>query len=186
MLVAIDRSTTLGELAPVVELARATGWAVDLLHVFPPESAFVGNDDLGGRYDPDGSQADLDAAWLLLNGLASGMTAQDIVVTPSLFEGAPAEVIVNRAEEMDSTQIVLIGRTKAPARRMLLGSTVSVVLRTAGRPVLVTPSGEDGAVGGFRTSLQHLKDALTELETNHPDLTRAINDVSYYLSGMGI
>lgn len=31
-----------------------------------------------------------------------------------------------------------------------------------------------------------LKDALERFETDHPSLIRAINDVSYYLSGMGI
>ncbi|MGI9614394.1 MAG: flavodoxin domain-containing protein [Acidimicrobiales bacterium] len=38
----------------------------------------------------------------------------------------------------------------------------------------------------LQSSLAHLKATIERLETDHPELTRAVNDVSYYLSGMGI
>ncbi len=40
--------------------------------------------------------------------------------------------------------------------------------------------------GPDRNPARRLRDALHRFETDHPTLTSAINDVSYYLSGMGI
>ena len=45
---------------------------------------------------------------------------------------------------------------------------------------------EEGHDDGLRSSLEHLRKTLERFETDHPELTRAVNDVSYYLSGMGI
>lgn len=55
-------------------------------------------------------------------------------------------------------------------------------LRAAASAHLAEPDAEDR-----RLDLrQRLTDTLEHFETDHPSLTRAINDVAYYLSGMGI
>lgn len=57
-----------------------------------------------------------------------------------------------------------------------------VGLREAAEAHLASPSSEEGRqhLGG------RLVDALQGFELSHPSITRAINDVSYYLSGLGI
>lgn len=47
-------------------------------------------------------------------------------------------------------------------------------------------NGDDEHEDGLRASLAHLRATIEKLETDHPELTRAVNDVSYYLSGMGL
>lgn len=48
------------------------------------------------------------------------------------------------------------------------------------------PPEESDPAEPLQSSLTHLKATLERFETDHPELTRAVNDVSYYLSGMGI
>ncbi len=57
-----------------------------------------------------------------------------------------------------------------------------VGLREAATAQLQQPASEERS----RHLGQRLVDALHRAETSHPNLTRAINDVSYHLSGMGI
>ncbi len=73
--------------------------------------------------------------------------------------------------------IELIDREQASEPRSELGD-----LREAATAQLQQPDSEQRS----RHLGQRLVDTLHRLETSHPHLTRAINDVSYHLSGMGI
>ena len=46
--------------------------------------------------------------------------------------------------------------------------------------------GPSGAPDDANNPVEVLLELLERFETDHPDLVKAINDVSHYLSGMGI
>ncbi|MDH3678958.1 MAG: DUF4404 family protein [Acidimicrobiia bacterium] len=227
VLVAVDHTTDWPELEPVVMLAAASGWQVELLHVATPEPAHEGP-ALAPSVGDDDRQRELEARRQQLDEYARRFDELGITATPHLAKGPTIELILSEADRLDAAMIVVVGRRHPAAHRLVLGSTASALLRTASRPVLVVPTvvvtpGSEEV--GFRSSLEQLievidrersqdldelreaadqqlvqpgsdrarrnlghrlVDAVERFETDHPSLIRAINDVSYYLSGMGI
>lgn len=101
-----------------------------VLHVVEPfqgtdEGGMVETEDLyeSGEY-PDSVDAAIDALE------DSGITTERRQV-----EGDPAETILSVAQELDADNIVMSGRKRSPAGKVLFGSTVQSVLLSADRPV---------------------------------------------------
>lgn len=70
--------------------------------------------------------------------VAASLRERGIEATAALRHGAPADVIVARAIEVDASMIVLGSRGRMP-RSLLLGSTSRAVAARADRSVLVVP-----------------------------------------------
>ena len=224
ILFAID-DPRLIDVAPVVDLALATGWPLRLLHVAPAPTAGPATSS-----DPEagaGVGVDESTTRDRFDPLVGGLLAEGIDAELTVAVGPVIEVILHRADEWNAAMIAVGGSRHQAANRLVLASTTSALLKVAGRPVLVVPSdhGEAQPDEGFRSSLerlidridreegagmaelrqaaddqlaepsstaqgrrlfQRLTDSVERFETDHPSLVRAINDVSYYLSGMGI
>lgn len=61
----------------------------------------------------------------------------DVPITPKLIPGAPADVLLTEAAELDL--LIMASRRYGPLRRLLLGSVSHAVLQRCPCPVLVTP-----------------------------------------------
>ncbi|WP_336328137.1 universal stress protein [Halovenus sp. HT40] len=101
-----------------------------VLHVVEPfqgtdEGGMVETEDLyeSGEF-PDSVDAAVDALE------DAGITTERRQV-----EGDPAETILSVAQELDADNIVMSGRKRSPAGKVLFGSTVQSVLLSADRPV---------------------------------------------------
>lgn len=104
------------------------------------------------------------------------------VVTTLLTAGVhPVLVVPGGSDEADAGYRSAVERLIEVIDREDHGGETGE-LRDAAVEELTTPT-EPDRVGNPAT---RLRDALHRFETDHPTLTRAINDVSYYLSGMGI
>ncbi len=223
LLVALDLTTTLADLGPVIRLARATQWPVHLLHAAAPEPSFLGYDAPGGVYDDSRRNAELHHEQSNLDELRNYFTSEGLEAEAHLIVGPTIEVILTHAELWEAAMIIVVGRSHNIVRRVVLGSVAATLLKTASRPVLVLPASDEDSAGFSAavdrlisvidrddTELADLRDAaesqlaepdstdrqvvlggrlreaLDRFETDHPSLTRAINDVGYYLSGTGI
>ncbi len=238
IVVALDLSLSDIDLAPVGRLARATGWAIRLLHAAAPEPAFGGYDPKGGLYDRARRDGELEAEFAALESIASELNGNGLTATCHVVVGPTVEVIVGQAQHWDAELIVAVGAKRRISHRLILGSTTSSLLKTSPIPILVLPPGARpaGVVDGFGPTeielgltealhrlaelidreagtmeaeplrsavnarlaverddgdddagtIDRLRSALHDFEAEHPSLTRAVNDVSYYLSGMGI
>lgn len=65
----------------------------------------------------------------------------DSVATVQGRVGEPAEEIVSEADRLDARYVVVGGRKRSPAGKVLFGSTTQAVLLSADRPVVATLSG---------------------------------------------
>jgi nucleotide-binding universal stress UspA family protein len=79
----------------------------------------------------------LEEAVALARGGADGVDIEAVIV-----ERAPAEALVDLAQERDARVIVVGTRGESPLRGALLGSTPHKLLQLSDRPVLVVPVDE--------------------------------------------
>ncbi len=211
ILLAVDPASGPPDPVTVRELALATGWRVDILHVAAPGA----------------DEGALDRARGELTAQASALAGEGVEVSVDVRIGPPVDVILLTAEELDSAMVIMAGHRHDIGSRPMMGSVTSALLKVSERPVLVIPAGagrpEPGLVGSVdrlielidrhpgeveryaelrqaaaeqlvdptspqarRRLHERLRDSLHRFETEHPSLTAAINDVSYHLSGMGI
>lgn len=85
------------------------------------------------------------SAQAALDALVSECRAAGLDVAAELADGPASRVLVERAQRLDAQMIVVGRRGIAGLAHVLLGSVSERIARTADRPVLVVPSGEDGA-----------------------------------------
>ncbi len=208
ILLAIDLSATVPEVRPVVDLAVASGWSIHLLHVVPQQidgaPLQTELDELAAQIAAlgvSGVQATvvggptvdfiigtaeaLDAAMIAIVGARHTITHRVMLgsVAASLLKVSPRPVIVLPTPDAD----IDAGLSAALDRLIDLidrdePSDELIDLRQAAEDQLSQPETEEDPeiVRG------RLREVLERFETDHPSLTRAINDLSYYLSGMGI
>lgn len=232
VLVAVDPPASVPELEPVLDLARATGWTVSLVHAVTADRRSVGDgattiqDQLGQTDTSQPLSEAAEAASAALAAVAEGLADQQVEVETHVLSGPAVDVVLTAAQMLNAALIVVAGHRHDLDDRTLLGSFTSSLLKVADRPVLVIPAGPAKTDPGFvaavdrlieiidrdeqaaelaelrlaateklkepasdQTSerlVDRLRDTLHQFETSHPRLTTAINDVSYYLSGMGI
>jgi len=130
-----------GVLAEATTLAASYGAVLHLVHVAPPEPAFVGWDDPGGPNDRDTHGADMGDRRHRLEVLATEVATSTGVITRAVVvAGATVDALVTLADTFDRSLIVVGSHGEGRLRRLLVGSTTDGLLRRADRPVLVVPS----------------------------------------------
>lgn len=82
-----------------------------------------------------------EAATARARTVLEGTLGDDAVATLRGRIGEPAEEIVAEADDVDARYVVVGGRKRSPAGKVLFGSTTQAVLLSADRPVVATLSG---------------------------------------------
>jgi nucleotide-binding universal stress UspA family protein len=120
--------------AQAEQLAVALGTQIELFHAYQlpvfalPDSTVTVSPTYVGDLT-ERAQNELNRHRELLHGRGVG-------VTTKLLEGNPADAIVERAEQLHASMIVLGTHGRSGFRRFLLGSTAERVVRMATVPVL--------------------------------------------------
>lgn len=78
-----------------------------------------------------------------LNSISAKFNADGIETTSLLLEGAPVDVITEKAAELECDLIVLGSHGHGELRKLLVGSTCEEVLREASCGVLIVPPKND-------------------------------------------
>ncbi len=235
ILIAVDLPINIAQLEPVIRLAAAAEWGIDLLHVMGPHvmpSLDTAVESTVGEIERQQmKEAAASIAGSSRSSTASGDTT--LSVTAHTIAGPVVEVILQQAEERRPEMIAIIGHKHHLAHRIALGSVEATLLKVAEQPILVLPSlaepdadapliptdglgtatdrlieilertQTDGEFEDLRTAAMaqrqepdseegrerlgtRMQETLEHFESDHPSVTRAINDVAYYLSGMGL
>jgi nucleotide-binding universal stress UspA family protein len=122
------------------ELAKALGAELELLHVY--QLPVLALPDAPVTVSPTFIADLTDRAEQALKPLADKVKTHGLAVSTKLLEGAPAETIVSRAQELRAELIVMGTHGRSGFRRFLLGSTAERVVRTSAVPVLTVHVGE--------------------------------------------
>ncbi len=116
------------------ELSCALSADVELLHAY--QLPVMALPDGAVTVSPTFVSDMLERAQSELNKHRDELTQAGVNVTTKLLEGSPAEVIAERARELDTPMIVMGTHGRGGFRRFLLGSVAERVVRTAVSPVL--------------------------------------------------
>ena len=132
ILVPLDQSTLAEQaIGQAMAVARGSAAEVDLVLVHEP-LAFEGNVDVPW-YDAERQQ---ESAYL--QGIAEEIrSGSHVPVTHEIVRGAPAEMIVRHARDIDADLIVMTSHGRTGLSRMWLGSVADSVARQAHVPVLM-------------------------------------------------
>lgn len=124
-----------------LELARATGAELVLVHAITPELE-------GGKYldRPASAVAEVhdELADEALDPLAERCRRADVPHERRVVHAPAAEAIVDEAEERDADLIVMATHGRSGIQRFLVGSVADKVLRTASTPLVTVRPGEEG------------------------------------------
>jgi nucleotide-binding universal stress UspA family protein len=156
LLVPLDRSSLAEQaIGHAASIARESGATIDLVLVHEP-FAFAGYADLPWDDDPAAEQKYVDA---IATELESGA---HVTVTRAVLRGAPAEMIVRRAREIDADLIVMTSHGRTGFSRAWLGSVADAVMRNSATPVLIVRS--DQREADRRTVAPSIKRVLIPMD----------------------
>jgi nucleotide-binding universal stress UspA family protein len=120
-------------------LARALKARLTLLHVVPPDPAFVG-------YEP-GPQSVRDAVakqyqneHKRLRDLEAKIKGEGVEVAALIVQGYTAEKILKEAQSLKAGLIIMGSHSRGALHHLLVGSVTEAVLRKATCPVVIVPS----------------------------------------------
>jgi nucleotide-binding universal stress UspA family protein len=143
ILAAIDFSAaTDAVIAQAVELARAFGAALYLIHVAAPDPEFVGYEP-GPDSVRQSVAAELRDVHRQVQERSAALRAGGIDCTGLLVQGSTPETLVSEAERLAADIIVLGSHGHGALHRALLGSVSEHVLHHAKRPLLILPRKAD-------------------------------------------
>lgn len=135
-----DHSSAALDLA--IDLARATGATLHLLHCYPVDPGAISP---YGIVLPEGFDRDVrEAAGRELARWADKAGSAGVAVEQHLSSMFPAEVIAQTAEEIGADLIVMGTRGLSGLKHVLLGSIAERVLRIAHTPVLTVKAAGKG------------------------------------------
>ena len=156
LLVPLDRSSLAEQaIGHAASLARESGATVDIALVHEP-FAFAGYADLPWDDDPAAEQKYVEA---IATELESGA---HVTATSAVLRGVPADMIVNRAREVDADLIVMTSHGRTGFSRAWLGSVADAVMRNSAIPVLIVRS-EQGPVNR-RAAARSIKRVLVPMD----------------------
>jgi nucleotide-binding universal stress UspA family protein len=139
ILAAVDFSpATDAVITHAVELARAFGAALYLIHVAAPDPDFVG-------YEPGPDSVRQNVAGELrdvhrqIQERSAELRAGGLDCTGLLVQGSTPDTLVKEAERLNADVIVLGSHGHGALHRALLGSVSEHILHHAKRPLLILP-----------------------------------------------
>ncbi|MBX3703692.1 MAG: universal stress protein [Steroidobacteraceae bacterium] len=142
ILAAVDFSAVTEDvMATLGRIGAAMPAKVYLVHVAPPEPAFVG---YGAGPDVVRSQvaAENRDRHLRLGQLAEHLRAGGLDATALLLQGATVETLVAEAGKLSAELIVLGSHGHGAVYDLLVGSVAEGVVRRSKVPVLLVPAGQ--------------------------------------------
>ena len=143
ILVAVDFSNvSKGLLDQAARLAQAFQAKLWLIHVAPPDPAFVGY-EAGPQFIRDQVAAHLQKEHSQLQDQAELLRGQALEVTPLLIQGQTIQTILNEAQRLQADLIILGSHGHGALHRALVGSVAEGVLRKAPCPVMIVPAPKD-------------------------------------------
>lgn len=135
VLVALDSNVERMEQAveTVTNLPGREDLSVTLLNVFEEFEAV----DEGGQVDSASLYDETDVPETV-EAAAESLKSEGITVRVRREHGDPAQMILQVANEIDADAILMSGRKRSPAGKVLFGSVTQSVLLSADQPVIVT------------------------------------------------
>jgi nucleotide-binding universal stress UspA family protein len=120
------------------DLAQRIGAGVVLLHVEPPDPAFVGY-EVGPKSVRDSVAQDIRKDDERLHALRDRLRAKSVDAESLLIQGPAVEKILEESERIDAGYIVIGSHGHGALFDLVVGSVCDGVVRNAKRPVLVIP-----------------------------------------------
>ena len=139
---AVDFSDRSHEVAAEgVALARASGGTLHLLHVAAGEPVLAGYDkDEISPFTRSARAGELTDEHRRLRELAEVLAADGVSVTPLVVMGPTAQMILDAADHLRASHLVVGSHGHGGLHHLLVGSVTETLLRQSTIPVLVVPS----------------------------------------------
>ena len=133
ILVGVDASSySTAVLGRAIELARAFGAALEVVHVFEMPFVYA----LGAAVNVEQMRAaEAEAVWAVAQPILE--QADDLDIETSDLTGGAARMLVHHAEEIGADLIVVGNRGRGDLASLVLGSTSHGVIHTAGCDVFI-------------------------------------------------
>ena len=138
-LIAVDWSeASSGMLPQAREYAKLLGAKVWLVHVAPPDPAFIGYEP-GPQYVRDTIASQFHHEHQALHQEAGVFQAAGVDATPLLIQGPTVDTLLGQSDKLGVDVIIIGSHGHGVLRQMLMGSVCEGVLHRSTRPVLVIP-----------------------------------------------
>jgi nucleotide-binding universal stress UspA family protein len=143
VLVPLDGSEFAEQALPLAcALAGRFGAEVILLRVVVPENLVIASPALGALYPElpiEQTRLEREEAEAYLDRVRQKCDVAKVTNTGEVFEGAPAEMILEAASRTDADLIVMSTHGRTGLSRLVYGSVAEAVLRGGRVPVLLVP-----------------------------------------------
>ncbi|QNN24920.1 universal stress protein [Planctomycetales bacterium ZRK34] len=140
LLVAIDFSDISSKvLTTSLNLARALAGELYLIHVAEPDPIFVGH-EVDPQVDREALAQRLRVEHSRLQEMAAQVESAGVKVTPLLVQGPTVEKILDEAQQLEASLIVMGTHGHGALYQTLVGSVSSGVLRKTSCPVVMVPA----------------------------------------------
>lgn len=140
ILAAVDFSPVTAQvLATIRQIAATFPAQVWLVHVAPPDPAFVGY-EAGPGTVRDQVAGEHHARHRELQQLAEGLRADGVETTALLLQGSTVATLVAEADRLQAALIVLGSHGHSAVYELLVGSVSEGVVRASKVPVLLVPA----------------------------------------------
>lgn len=125
-----------------VELAKATGAHLSLLHVAAPEPDFVGF-EVGPQYVRDHLADTLRSDHRHIQALAAKAHAQGVKTLGRLVQGPTVDTLLAEAAELPADLIAVGSHGHGALYKAFIGSVSDELLRSGRFPILVVPVSDE-------------------------------------------
>ncbi len=140
ILAAVDFSPVTEQvLETLVRMAAALPTQVWLVHVVPPDPAFVGY-DAGPDVVRKQVAVEHHASHQRLQQLADRLRTQGVEVTALQLQGSTVPTILGEAKRLPATLILLGSHGHGAVYNMIVGSVAEGIVRASELPVLLVPA----------------------------------------------
>jgi nucleotide-binding universal stress UspA family protein len=140
ILAAVDFSAVTHQVLEILgRIAEAMPAKVYLVHVAPPDPAFVGY-GAGPKAVRGQVAAEHHARHQQLQDLADVLRARGVDTTALLLQGATVDALIAEARKLEAGLIVLGSHGHGAVHKLLVGSVAEGVVRQSDLPVLLVPA----------------------------------------------
>lgn len=146
VVVPLDGSTLAEQALPhAVQLALELKMTISLVRVLPSPQGYMVGDGHYASVLPDYIDQEKQTALEYIREIRTSLHKQGIAsVEGHVLEGHPAESILDFADKMANSMVVMMTHGRSGMGRWILGSVADHVIRHAGRPILVLRGEHEG------------------------------------------